>query len=137
MNSRMQAFVRSSFLTAMSLSRSLPGLLLACAVTAEAQDPRSYAANRYEIDSQHSTIAFTIRMLGAVKVRGRFRSYDGSIIYTPLVPERSSVSAVIRATSIDTDMDFRDRHLRSADFFATEQFPTITFASDRVERRGT
>ena len=80
----------------------------------------------------HSTVAFTSTILGAVHVRGRFTDYDASIVYDPKHVERSSVSAIIKATSINTDMDFRDDHLRSPDFLDVKQFPTIAFTSERV-----
>src|SRR5205085_5729046 len=68
---------------------------------------------------------------------GRFNAYDATIIFDPRHPERSSVSAIIQARSINTDMDFRDNHLRSPDFFDVGHFPTIEFVSNRVTpRRG-
>ena len=82
----------------------------------------------------HSTIAFASTILGAIKVRGRFNVYDATIICDPKHPERSSVTAVIQAKSINTDMSFRDDHLRSPDFFDVKRFPTIEFTSDRVVR---
>jgi polyisoprenoid-binding protein YceI len=88
----------------------------------------------YEVDSQHSTIEFVTRMLGLVKVRGRFTQYSASIVYDTAAPERSSVSAIINVASLTTDMSFRDKHLKSPDFFDAARFPTIAFRSDRVER---
>jgi hypothetical protein len=70
-----------------------------------------------------------------VKVRGRFTAYDGTVIYDAKHPERSSVSAIIEAKTVNTDMSFRDDHLRSPDFFDVEHFPTIEFVSDRVVPR--
>jgi polyisoprenoid-binding protein YceI len=85
----------------------------------------------------HSTVGFAATLIHAVKVRGRFTDYEGTIIYDQDHPERSSVSAVIRTKSINTDMDFRDNHLRSPDFFDVKTYPTIEFTSDRViPRRG-
>jgi polyisoprenoid-binding protein YceI len=103
---------------------------------ARAQTPQQLIASRYDVDPQHSSVAFTARILGAVKVRGRFRDYQASIVYDPAAPERSSVTAVIDANSIDTDMDFRDRHLRTPDFLDVERFPSIRFQSQSVQRRG-
>ena len=99
---------------------------------AAAQTPAELVAQRYDVDPMHSSVAFASTILGAVRVRGRFTSYDATIICDPKHPERSSVSAVIQATSITTDMGFRDNHLRSPDFFDVKQFPTIEFTSDRV-----
>lgn len=99
-----------------------------------AQTPAQLLACAYEVDPQHSTIEFVTRMLGVVKVRGRFRDYSATILYDTLAPERSSVSAIIKVASLTTDMAFRDRHLQSPDFFDAERFPTIAFQSDRVGR---
>ena len=87
----------------------------------------------YDADQQHSTIEFTARVLGAVKIRGRFRDYGVTAIYDSAHVERSSVTAVIKTASIDTDMGFRDKHLKSPDFFDAATYPTIVFQSDRFE----
>lgn len=109
----------------------------ALAIGAGAQTAAELAAQRYDVDPMHSTIGFATTLMRAVKVRGRFNVYDATIICDPKHPERSSVTAVIQAKSINTDMDFRDDHLRSPDFFGVEQFPTIEFTSDAVmPRRG-
>ena len=97
-----------------------------------AQTPAEVAASRYSVDGMHSTVGFSTTLLRAVKVRGRFDDYDATIIYDEQHPERSSVSAVIQAKSINTNMDFRDNHLRSPDFFDVKTYPTIEFVSDRV-----
>ncbi|MFL5561014.1 MAG: YceI family protein [Gemmatimonadaceae bacterium] len=104
---------------------------------AQATTAAALAAQRYDVDPMHSTVGFATTLMGAVKVRGRFTAYGATIIFDSEHPERSSVSAVIQAKTINTDMDFRDDHLRSPDFFDVEQFPTIEFTSERVApRRG-
>lgn len=90
---------------------------------------------RFEVDPQHSTVGFTARSVRVVKVRGRFREYSATVVYDHENPARSTVTALIRTASIDTDMDFRDRHLRSPDFFDAERHPTIRFVSERVDPR--
>jgi polyisoprenoid-binding protein YceI len=97
-----------------------------------AQTPAEVATSRYSVDGMHSTVGFATTLLRAVKVRGRFDDYEATIIYDEQHPERSSVSAVIQAKSINTNMDFRDDHLRSPDFFDVKTYPTIEFVSDRV-----
>lgn len=98
-----------------------------------AQSPAELAAQRYDVDPMHSSVAFAATLLGAIKVRGRFTRWASTIIYDPKHVERSSVSTVIQVKSLTTDMDFRDKHLRSPDFFDAAQFPTIEFRSDQVE----
>jgi polyisoprenoid-binding protein YceI len=99
-----------------------------------AQSPSQLLGASYDVDPQHSTIEFVSRMLGAVKVRGRFKEYAATIVYDTLTPERSSVTAIINVASLTTDMSFRDRHLMSPDFFDAEHYPTISFLSERVDR---
>ena len=118
------------------LSLFRPAFVLCClcalARDAGAQTPAELVAQRFDVDPQHSTIAFTSTILGAVNIRGRFTDYDATIICDTEHPERSSVSAIIQVASINTDMAFRDNHLRSPDFFDAKQFPTIEFVSDHV-----
>ena len=89
----------------------------------------------YRIDRAHSEAVFQVRHL-LTKVRGRFSDFEGTIQYDEANPERSSVNATIQATSIDTNESDRDTHLRSADFFDVEKFPTLTFRSTRVTKKG-
>jgi polyisoprenoid-binding protein YceI len=98
------------------------------------QVAQTLVKQRYDADPQHSSVAFTVRLFGVAKVPGRFRDYDAAIVYDTVHLERSSVTAVIQTASISTDMDFRDKHLRSPDFFDAKTYPTITFSSDRIER---
>src|SRR5947209_2671332 len=77
----------------------------------------------YSIDKAHSEATFQVRHL-LTKVRGRFSDFDGTIDYDEENPERSSVSVTVQAASIDTNERDRDTHLRSADFFDVEWFPT-------------
>jgi polyisoprenoid-binding protein YceI len=120
----------------MSALRRACALACLAAPAARAQAPQQIIGTRYDVDGQHSAVAFTIRMLRVVKVHGRFLDYQGAIVYDPADPEGSSVTAVITANSIDTDMEFRDNHLRSPDFFDATRYPLIEFQSTRVARRG-
>ena len=88
----------------------------------------------YKIDPDHSGVGFTIRHFVS-NVPGRFRDFDGSIRYDKLDPAASSVELTVRAASIDTGNNDRDEHLRSADFFEVQKFPTITFTSAEVKAR--
>lgn len=97
-----------------------------------AQTPAELVHAKYEVDQQHSSIAFTARILRVVKVPGRFLEYSATIIYDPLHPDLASVTAVILAKSLTTDMSFRDNHLRSPDFIDSDQYPLIIFRSDSV-----
>lgn len=86
------------------------------------------------IDKAHSEAAFQVRHL-LTRVRGRFADFSGTIQFDEQDPERSTVSLTIQAASVDTNEPKRDEHLRSADFFEVETYPTITFSSTRVSRK--
>jgi len=90
---------------------------------------------RYQIDTTHSSIEFSIRHLVIAKVRGRFTKFTGAIELEEDLA-RSSVSVEIEAASITTNEDKRDAHLRSADFFDVESFPLLAFTSKQVELDG-
>ncbi|HXD16980.1 MAG TPA: YceI family protein [Vicinamibacterales bacterium] len=89
----------------------------------------------YSIDKAHSEATFQVRHL-LTKVRGRFSDFEGTIEYDELNPERSLVTVTIQAAGIDTNERDRDAHLRSADFFDVEQFPTLTFRGTTIARKG-
>ena len=93
------------------------------------------AANTYTVDAAHSGVSFKIRHLIAT-VPGRFAEFDGTITADWQNLDKSSVNFVIKAASIDTRNEDRDKHLRSADFFDVENFPEITFSSDRITKAG-
>jgi polyisoprenoid-binding protein YceI len=92
------------------------------------------ASRAYAVDPSHSEVHFQVRHL-LTKVRGRFSTFDGDIDYDAAVPERSSARFSIQAASIDTNEPRRDAHLRSADFFETDTYPTLTFVSRGIEHR--
>lgn len=94
------------------------------------------AADEYRIDASHSSANFSVRHLLVSTVRGRFTDVSGTVVYDPNDVTKSSVNAVIRTKSINTDETRRDEHLRSADFFDVEKYPEITFVSRKVEKRG-
>lgn len=93
-------------------------------------------ATDYTIDSSHSSATFAVAHLGISKVKGEFADVQGRVVYDPADPSAAKVEAVIGVATIATRDEKRDAHLRSADFFDTEKFPTMTFASTKVEPAG-
>ena len=89
---------------------------------------------RWEIDSSHSGIQFTVRHLVIAKVRGQFSRWTGTVTAPDGDFGRASMDVVIDTTSIDTGVGDRDAHLRSPDFFDVERYPEITFKSTEVAR---
>jgi polyisoprenoid-binding protein YceI len=90
-------------------------------------------AQTYSIDKAHSDLLFQVRHL-VTRVRGRFTDFAGTVSFDPESPSASSVAVTINAASIDTGTPDRDTHLRSADFFDVETYPTLTFVSSRINR---
>ena len=93
------------------------------------------ATGTWPIDPSHSEVSFKVRHLGISKTRGRFGSFRGDIVVSEQ-PEQSHVAVEIDAASIDTKDAGRDEHLRGADFFEVETFPTMTFRSTSVAFTG-
>ena len=93
------------------------------------------ATGTYVIDPGHSGVTFTGRHLMISKVRGKF-GVNGGTVTIAEDPNQSSVEATINVQSLESGDVKRDEHLRSADFFDAEHFPTITFTSTKVDDRG-
>ena len=103
-------------------------------MTATDQIP-GFTVGTWDIDTIHSDIIFSVRHMGVGKSKGRFGTFSGEIV-TAADPLESSVTATIDINSIDTRNADRDGHVRSADFFDAEQFPTATFRSTGVRQDG-
>lgn len=88
-------------------------------------------AGTYTIDPAHSEVGFTARHAMVTKVRGSFTELEGSITVADDLAS-SGATATISTASVDTRQADRDGHLRSADFFDVEQYPTITFTSTGI-----
>jgi polyisoprenoid-binding protein YceI len=95
----------------------------------------SAATQTYDIDPVHSQVGFSIKHIFS-KLPGQFKQFSGVILADEKNPAASSVDVTIQTASIFTDNDQRDAHLRSADFFAADSFPTITFKSTKVTPAG-
>jgi polyisoprenoid-binding protein YceI len=94
-----------------------------------------YIAGTWVIDPVHTDIGFVARHMVVAKVRGHFQTFEGQIV-TGENPADSSVTATIDLNSIDTGNQQRDDHIRSADFFEVEKYPTMTYRSTAVRQDG-
>ena len=92
-------------------------------------------SGEYKIDPAHSVIGFAIRHYEISLVRGRFKDFSGMIRYDESDISKSSVEFAAKIESIDTGVDARNAHLRTADFFDAPKHPEMTFKSTRVERK--
>jgi polyisoprenoid-binding protein YceI len=90
----------------------------------------------WQIDPAHTNVEFSLKHLMISTVRGRFGAVSGTIVLDEANPGASTVTAEIDTTSIDTRQEQRDAHLRSADFFDVENFPSIGFRSTSVTPAG-
>jgi polyisoprenoid-binding protein YceI len=86
----------------------------------------------YTLDASHSQAAFSVRHLMISNVRGEFQKLSGAASYDPARPAATTLRATIDVASINTREPQRDAHLKSADFFDVEKYPTITFVSKRA-----
>lgn len=117
------------------LKKTVLPVLLLFAVTVVAQVGTTTRV--YPIDNGHSTVGFSVPILGGLsQVKGKFTDFTITLNNDEKDITKSSVSVVIKATSIDTGIEGRDRHLRNPDFFDVEKYPEITFKSERVEKKG-
>lgn len=90
----------------------------------------------WDIDPLHSTVTFSVRHMMFASVRGGFKSLQAVVHLDDEDPSRSFVEAEIDAASIDTGVDDRDDHLRSADFLDAAHHPKLVFRSTHVEPHG-
>ena len=86
----------------------------------------------WAIDASHTEVEFSVRHLMISNVKGRFGTVKGEVVLNPARPQQAQIDVAIDVTSIDTREEKRDAHLRSADFFDAEHFPTMMFSGGRV-----
>jgi polyisoprenoid-binding protein YceI len=94
-----------------------------------------YEVATWKIDPVHSEVGFSARHMMVSKVRGRFTEFSGELV-TADDPLKSSVTAEIDLKSINTSNQQRDDHIRSADFFDVETYPTMTYRSTGIRVDG-
>ena len=90
----------------------------------------------YTIDPAHTTIEFVARHAMVTNVRGSFQDFSGSLHLAGQDPATSTATLDVTMASIDTGNADRDGHLKSADFFKIDEFPTMTFRSTKAESLG-
>lgn len=95
-----------------------------------------FGADEFTIDPAHSSANFGVKHMLISTVHGRFSDVSGTISYDEKDPSKSSVLAVIKTASVNTDNQMRDKDLRSANFFDTDKYPEIRFQSTKVEKIG-
>lgn len=89
---------------------------------------------KWVLDPTHSELLFKVKHLMITNVKGEFRKFDASIESDGDDFDNASVTATVDASSIFTNNEDRDNHLRSDDFFSVEAHPEITFESTSLEK---
>jgi polyisoprenoid-binding protein YceI len=90
----------------------------------------------YTIDPAHSGAGFKIRHLMVAYIRGGFGGVTGDVILDPTNPANTKIKASINTTTLHTQDEKRDAHVKGADFLETDKYPTITFVSKKVTPDG-
>jgi polyisoprenoid-binding protein YceI len=98
--------------------------------------PALAAATTWNIDPDHTNIGFKVRHLMVSNVRGSFAKHSGVVDIDDKDITKSKVEVTIDTASINTNVQKRDEHLRSADFFDVAKYPTMTFVSRKVVKAG-
>jgi polyisoprenoid-binding protein YceI len=86
----------------------------------------------YQIDEAHSTIRFWARHMMIAKVHGELPDVTGTVTTNAENPEQTTIDVHIKTSSLSTNNEQRDGHLKSADFLNAEQYPEMTYKSTRV-----
>jgi polyisoprenoid-binding protein YceI len=93
------------------------------------------ATTTWNLDTTHTDVIFATKHMMVTTVRGKFGTVAGSLQLDPEDPTASRGSFTIKAASLNTGVEQRDGHLRSADFFNVEQYEDITFAASSVSHK--
>ncbi len=98
--------------------------------------PSMALATTWDVDGSHSSAGFTVRHMMVSNVNGSFNVKSGTVNVDDKDITKSTVEAVLDATTVNTANAKRDEHLKNADFFDVAKYPTITFKSNKVEKAG-
>jgi polyisoprenoid-binding protein YceI len=94
----------------------------------------SIAQTTWVEDPMHSKLSFTVTHLGIADVPGYFDNYDVTIVSSKPDFSDAVVELTAETKSINTQVEPRDKHLRSADFFDVEKYPAMTFKSTSIKK---
>lgn len=96
----------------------------------------AFAADALQIDSAHSSINFHVRHMLISNVPGSITGITGTINYDDRDVTKSSIEAIIKVSTINTNNEGRDQDLRGPSFFDTDKYPEARFVSKSIEKRG-
>ncbi|WP_026811293.1 YceI family protein [Arenibacter latericius] len=96
----------------------------------------SFAQTQWKVDPYHSSLNFNIEHSGISIVNGKFLDYTGNLTTTGETLENATYNFTVKVASINTSVEDRDNHLKSADFFEVEKYPNMTFKSTKILATG-
>lgn len=123
------------------MKRSFYSLMVAVAIVGSAFTPgqntktsantstKAVAGTKWVVDKAHSNVKFNVTHLVVSEVEGGFKLFDGSMEHTKADFSDAKINFTVDVTSINTDNDMRDNHLKGDDFFNAEKYPAIKFES--------
>ena len=93
-----------------------------------------FAQTTWNVDPMHSSFNFNIKHMGISFVQGRFDKFDGHIVTSSADLTNAKFDFTVSTNSINTAVEMRDNHLKSADFFDAEKFPEMKFVSTSIKK---
>jgi polyisoprenoid-binding protein YceI len=127
---------RPSGAVSLAVMRNSTQMLLATLLLVGASGRGAAEPTRYELDAEHTTVAFLVEHIGYAKTLGQFRAASGGFTFDAESGELTALRIVVETASVDTHHEARDRHLTSADFLDSGRHPTMTFTANGAERSG-
>ncbi len=95
-----------------------------------------YSQTTWTNDPAHSRLGFVVKHLTISQIDGRFGDFTVKVTTSKVDYSDAQIEVTAKVASIDTDVEARDNHLRSADFFDAEKYPTLTFKSTSLKKTG-
>ena len=92
-----------------------------------------YAAETYKIDPAHTAVVFRVKHLDVAFVYGRFNGPTGTFVFDQASPANNSIELQVQTNNVDTAVDKRDKHIKSADFLNAGEYPLASFKSTSVK----
>lgn len=134
--------IRTSIKTAIAAAAIVAGFALETPAIAQTTAPGTLPAGIYVSDETHTSVTFKVNHMGLSKYTARFAKAEAELNFDPADPTKSSVKATVDPASVRTDYphvaekDFDKKLATDAEWFNAGKFPTITFASTRIEKTG-
>lgn len=94
----------------------------------------SFAQTKWTVDPMHSFVTFSVKHMGISFVDGSFKKFDGTVTAAKPDLTDAKISFTVDVNSVDTDVEQRNKHLKSDDFFNAEKFPAMTFESTSFKK---